>query len=160
MPGSQPQKHTMKFRKSTVIIDHPSRAGVQGACVPQATVGFHNVNLRTFNLRVSNPNKLIVDVFLHDVGFQCARVSAQQKHDEISEVDRNNNKHNNNNDDTNSTKSNTKVPQACLAGPRRGEVYGSASGGAVLYIRAEDISLSLSLYIYIYIYISEGGYYK
>ena len=28
------------------------------------TVGFHNFNLRIFNLRVSNPNKLIVDVFL------------------------------------------------------------------------------------------------
>ena len=27
-------------------------------------VGFHNFNLRMFNLRVSNPNKLIVDVFL------------------------------------------------------------------------------------------------
>ena len=27
-------------------------------------VGFHNFNLRCFNLRVSNPNKLIVDVFL------------------------------------------------------------------------------------------------
>ena len=26
------------------------------------TVGFHNLNLRIFNLRVSNPNKLIVDV--------------------------------------------------------------------------------------------------
>ena len=26
------------------------------------TVGFHNFNLRIFNLRVSNPNKLIVDV--------------------------------------------------------------------------------------------------
>ena len=26
--------------------------------------------------------------FGHDVGFQCARVSAQQKHDEISEIDR------------------------------------------------------------------------
>ena len=40
-------------------------------------VGFRNFNLRIFNLRVSNPNKLIVDVFWHDVGFQCARVSAQ-----------------------------------------------------------------------------------
>ena len=30
----------------------------------QDTVGFHNFNLRIFNLRVSNPNKLIVDVFL------------------------------------------------------------------------------------------------
>ena len=28
------------------------------------TVGFHNFNLRIFNLRVSNPNKLIVDVFV------------------------------------------------------------------------------------------------
>ena len=28
------------------------------------SVGFHNFNLRIFNLRVSNPNKLIVDVFL------------------------------------------------------------------------------------------------
>ena len=27
-----------------------------------STVGFHNFNLRIFNLRVSNPNKLIVDV--------------------------------------------------------------------------------------------------
>ena len=26
------------------------------------TVGFHNFSLRIFNLRVSNPNKLIVDV--------------------------------------------------------------------------------------------------
>ena len=41
------------------------------------TVGFHNFNLRIFNLRVSNPNKWIVDVFWQDVGFQCARVSAQ-----------------------------------------------------------------------------------
>ena len=42
------------------------------------TVGFHDFNLRIFNLRVSNPNTLIVDIFLHDVGFQCARVSAQK----------------------------------------------------------------------------------
>ena len=26
-------------------------------------VGFHNFNLRIFNLRVSNPNKLIVNIF-------------------------------------------------------------------------------------------------
>ena len=31
---------------------------------PANTVGFHNFNLRIFNLRVSNPNKLIVDVFV------------------------------------------------------------------------------------------------
>ena len=30
----------------------------------RSTVGFHNFNLPIFNLRVSNPNKLIVDVFL------------------------------------------------------------------------------------------------
>ena len=29
-----------------------------------ATPGFHNFNLRIFNLRVSNPHKLMVDVFL------------------------------------------------------------------------------------------------
>ena len=52
-----------------------------------STVGAHNVNLIIFNLRVSNPNKLIVDFVRHDVGFQCARVSAKQKHDEISEID-------------------------------------------------------------------------
>ena len=28
------------------------------------TVGFHNLNLRIVNSRVSNPNKLIVDVFV------------------------------------------------------------------------------------------------
>ena len=27
-----------------------------------ATVGFHNFNLRIFNLKVTNPNQLIVDV--------------------------------------------------------------------------------------------------
>ena len=32
--------------------------------VQYATVGFHNFNLRNFKLRVSNPNKLIVDVFV------------------------------------------------------------------------------------------------
>ena len=29
------------------------------------TVGFHNFNLRVFNLRVSNPNKLMVGVFFY-----------------------------------------------------------------------------------------------
>ena len=31
---------------------------------PRFTVGFHNFNLRIFNLRISNPNKLIVYVFV------------------------------------------------------------------------------------------------
>ena len=29
-------------------------------------VGFHNFNLRIFNMRVSNPNKIIVDAFFFD----------------------------------------------------------------------------------------------
>ena len=54
-----------------------------------SSVGFHNLNLRIFNLKVSNPNKLIVDVFL----FTRRRISMCQalgpnKHDEISEIDR------------------------------------------------------------------------
>ena len=63
---------------------YPSVRALISACLvpserlPLHTVGFHDFNLRIFNLRVSNPNKLIVDVFLHDVGFQCARVSAQK----------------------------------------------------------------------------------
>ena len=32
--------------------------------IARDTVGFHHFNLRIFNLRVSNPNKSIVDVFL------------------------------------------------------------------------------------------------
>ena len=36
--------------ETVLVLDHP-------------TVGFHNFNLRIFNVRVSNPTKLIVDVF-------------------------------------------------------------------------------------------------
>ena len=38
--------------------------GLTAGLLSDGTVGFHNFNLRIFNLRVSNPNKLIVDVFL------------------------------------------------------------------------------------------------
>ena len=46
----------------------PRRSPGRGSCpAPWShsihTVGFHNFNLRIFDLRVSNPNKLIVDVF-------------------------------------------------------------------------------------------------
>ena len=53
-------------------------------------VGFHNFNLRIFNLSLKSEqiNCGCFCLTRHDVGFQCARVSAQQKHDEISEVDR------------------------------------------------------------------------
>ena len=42
--------------------------GIHTTCVMLSyvhliTVGFHNFNLRIFNLRVSNPNKLTVDIF-------------------------------------------------------------------------------------------------
>ena len=52
------------------------------------TVGFHNFNLRIFNLRVSNPNKLIVDVFLTRCRISMCQGPGPKKHDEISEIDR------------------------------------------------------------------------
>ena len=52
------------------------------------TVGFHNFNLRIFNLRVSNPNKLIVDAFLTRCRISMCQGLGPKKHDEISEIDR------------------------------------------------------------------------
>ena len=52
------------------------------------TVGFHNFNLRIFNLRVLNPNKLIVDVFLTRCRISKCQGLGPKKHDEISEIDR------------------------------------------------------------------------
>ena len=52
------------------------------------TVGFHNFNLRIFNLRVSNPDKLIVDVFLTRCRIPMCQGLGPKKHDEISEIDR------------------------------------------------------------------------
>ena len=54
----------------------------------RTTVGFHNFNLRIFNLRVSNPNKLIVDVFLTRCRISMCQGLGPKKHDEISEIDR------------------------------------------------------------------------
>ena len=51
-------------------------------------VGFHNFNLRIFNLRVSNPNKSIVDVFLTRCRISMRQGLGPEKHDEISEIDR------------------------------------------------------------------------
>ena len=42
------------------------------------TVGFHNFNLRIFNLRVSIRTNWLWMSFWHDVGFQCASVSARK----------------------------------------------------------------------------------
>ena len=52
------------------------------------TVGFHDFNLRIFNMRVSNPNKLIVDVFFDTMSDFNVPGSRPKKHDEISEIDR------------------------------------------------------------------------
>ena len=51
-------------------------------------VGFHNLILRIFNLRVSNPNKLIVDVFLTRCRISMCQGLGPKKHYEISEIDR------------------------------------------------------------------------
>ena len=53
------------------------------------TVGFHNFNLRIFNLRVSNPNKLVVDVFLTRCRISMCQGLDPKKHDDNSEIDRN-----------------------------------------------------------------------
>ena len=55
----------------------------------QYTVGFHNFNLRIFNLRVSNPNKLIVDAFLTRCRISMCQGLGPKNHDDISEIDRN-----------------------------------------------------------------------
>ena len=54
---------------------------------PVCTVGFHNFNLRIVNLRVSNPNKLIVDV-LFDTMSDLNVPGSRPKNNEISEIDR------------------------------------------------------------------------
>ena len=52
------------------------------------TVGFHNFNLRIFNLRVSNPSKSIVDAFLTRCRISMCQGLGPKKHDEIAEIDR------------------------------------------------------------------------
>ena len=54
---------------------------------PIDTPGFHNFNLRIFNLRVSNPNKFIVDAFLTRCRISMCQSLGPKKHDEISEID-------------------------------------------------------------------------
>ena len=50
------------------------------------TVGFHYFNLRIVNLRVSNPDKLIV-FFLTRCGISMCQGLGPKEHDEISEID-------------------------------------------------------------------------
>ena len=60
---------------------------VAGICTRAITVGFHNFNLRIFNLRVSNPNKSIVDAFLTRCRISMCQGLGPKEHDEISEID-------------------------------------------------------------------------
>ena len=63
-------------------------AGVPGAPPISLTVGFHSFNLRIFNLRVANPNKLIVDVCLTRCRISMCQGLGTKKHYDISEIDR------------------------------------------------------------------------
>ena len=67
---------------------HEQEAGSQGAAGCSLAVGFHNFNLRIFNLRVPDPNRLIVDVFVDTMSDFNVPGSRPKKHDEISEIDR------------------------------------------------------------------------
>ena len=69
----------------TLIRIHAHRLRARSG---EQTVGFHNFNLRIFNLRVSNPNKSIVDVFLTRCRISMCQGLGPKKHDEISEIDR------------------------------------------------------------------------
>ena len=74
--------------RTPVIIDCNSHSNRSNDC-NYNTVGFHNFNLRIFNLRVSNPDELIVDVFFDTMSdFNVPGSRPQQKHDEIVKTDR------------------------------------------------------------------------
>ena len=97
------------------------------------TVGFHNFNLRIVNLRVSNQNKSIVDVFLTRCRISMCQGLGPKKHDEISEIDR-------------------RRTGRITTHPDRSK---PSSGHNYVYIY---LYLSLSLYIYVYIYLSLSIY--
>ena len=71
----------------THVYISAASARARGRRGKAGTVGFHNFNLRIFNLRVSNPNKLIVDVLTRCRISMCQGLGPKQ-HDEISEIDR------------------------------------------------------------------------
>ena len=55
---------------------------------PVLTVGFHSFNLRILNLRVSNPDNLIVDVLLTRCRISMCQGLGPKKYEEFSETDR------------------------------------------------------------------------
>ena len=80
--GAPSKRLSRQTRHST-----SARLGLElsGKC---PTVGFHNFNLRIFDSRVSNPEKLIVEVCLTRCRISMCQGSGPKKHDEISEIDR------------------------------------------------------------------------
>ena len=66
----------------------PAVHGERATVLYAITVGFHNFNLRMFNLRVSNPNKSIVDVCLTRCRISMCQGLGPKKYDDISEIDR------------------------------------------------------------------------
>ena len=74
-----------QFRRGRAF--HTLKKTMFGPVDPPHTVGFHNFNLRIFNVRVSNPSKLIVDVCFDTMSDFNVPGSRPKKHDEISEID-------------------------------------------------------------------------
>ena len=106
------------------------------------TVGFHNINLRIFNLRVSNPSKLIVDVFLVRCRISMCQGLGPKKHDEISEIDHKNDE-----------VGERLRPEAPLAASSTCTIIIIYIIIIIIYTIIIITSLSLYIYIYIYIYI-------
>ena len=118
-------------------------------CFSPDTVGFHNFNLRILNLRVSNPNKLIVDVCLTRCRISMCQGLGPKKHDEISEIDR-----------RPDLRSLTPCRNADTAGLQRNvteievEMSGGLLGeGPMASARTWPSLTSERIYIYIYMYI-------
>ena len=72
----------------TLGVAKKGTSSFRGQHQHRSTVGFHDFNLRIFNLRVSNPDKLIVDVLLTRCRISICQGLGPKKHDEISEIDR------------------------------------------------------------------------
>ena len=96
------------------------------------TVGSHNFNLRIFNLRVSNPDKLIVGVFLTRCRISMCQCLGPNKRDEISEIDR--------------------MFRASPGGGEARTTRPRAQPGAGTRLRRGATGAYIYIYIYIYIY--------
>ena len=70
-----------------IVNNHPNTYNTSNSNTNN-TVGVYNFNLLIFNLRVSNPNKSIVDVFLTRCRISMCQGLGPTKHYEFSEIDR------------------------------------------------------------------------